>query len=364
MSIKVCHITSVHKFPDIRIFYKECVSLSTKYEVHLITSNVKDCVKDGVTVHGVALPSNRLSRVMQLNRVYKKAVEINADIYHFHDPELMKMGVALKKKGKKVVFDSHEDIPLDIAEKTWMPYLVRKMMSKYYEVLEKKLLRKYDALVSVTPSIVDKLRKINPNTYQITNYPFKETFNDQRTWQNAICFAGVVNSSWMHEYIFEALRDLDVVYDLAGPSTQEYIDKIRSNEVSKKIVYHGNLKLDKVKPFIQKHIAGMALYDYKPSFGYKKGSLGNNKIFEYMAAGVPVIATDFELWREIIEKNECGICVNPHDVSSIESAIRFLLEHPEEAKRMGDNGVKITQNHYNWSSQEQILFDLYNSCLQ
>ena len=359
--MKVCHVTSVHKFPDVRIFHKECLSLSKKYEVHLVTSNVEDGLKEGVFVHGVKLPNNRILRYLELRKVYQTALKIDADVYHFHDPELIKIGIALKRKGKIIIFDSHEDIPLDIAEKEWMPFVIRKLLSYYYERLEKWAFKRYDALVSVTPSIVDKLKVINPNTYQITNYPHREEFEDKRTWNKTICFTGLISSSWMHDNIIKALSLTDIKYEIAGPGSQDYINKLKSS--ADNVSYVGVLKRNDVKSFVQRHLVGMALYDYLPSFGYKKGSLGNNKIFEYMSAGIPVIGTDFDLWKEVIEGNGCGICVNPHDIDAIKNAIKYLIEHPEEAKRMGDNGVKITSEHYNWSSQEKILFDMYDKVL-
>lgn len=358
---RICHITSVHKFPDTRIFYKECKSLSKKYDVYLIAPNTEDCVLDNINVRGVELSSNRIARVLQLKKVYKRAIEIDADVYHLHDPELIKMGARLKRNGKKVIFDSHEDIPLDIAEKKWIPFFLRIPLSRYYSYLEKKEFKKFDALISVTPSIVDKLKQINPNTYQVTNYPPISEFIDERKWHRSICFPGIISPSWLHHLIVDALSNLDVVYCLAGRGSNQYIDSLKNSKNGRKVKYVGVLKQEKVRPFIQESTIGMALYDYLPSFGYKLGSLGNNKIFEYMAAGIPIITTDFVLWKEIIDKYHCGICVNPHNHQDISNAIQFLLDNPEKSKEMGNNGRKAVTEYYNWSSQEKVLFEAYNS---
>jgi len=357
--LKVCHVTSVHKFPDTRIFYKECKSLAKRYDVYHIAANTDDAVLDNVKIRGVSLSSNRVFRVLQLNKVYKKALEIDADIYHLHDPELINMGAKFKKRGKKVIFDSHEDIPLDIAEKKWIPAILRNPLSKYYSNLEKREFKKFDALISVTPSIVNKLKVINPNTYQVTNYPPISEFVDERKWNRTICFAGIISPNWLHHCIVESLSDLDVVYTIAGRGPQRYINSLKSCNNGKKVEYVGVLKQEKVRSFIQGSTIGMALYDYLPSFGYKLGSLGNNKIFEYMAAGIPMITTDFVLWKEIIDKYHCGICVNPHNPNDIASAIKYLMDNPKLCKEMGDNGRKAVTEYYNWSSQEEILFKAY-----
>lgn len=358
---RICHITSVHKFPDTRIFYKECKSLTGKYEVFLIAPNTKDCVLDGVKVCGVDLSSNRLVRVLQLKKVYKRAIDIDADVYHLHDPELIQMGARLKKKGKKVIFDSHEDIPLDVAEKKWIPFLLRYPLSRYYSYLERKVFVEFDALISVTPSIVDKLKLINSNTYQVTNYPPISNFIDERKWKRSLCFAGLLSPNWLHHRIVESLTDIDVVYSIAGRGGDQYIKKLKEGKNGEKVNYVGSLKQSDVRAFIQENSIGMALYDYLPSFGYKLGSLGNNKIFEYMAAGIPIITTDFVLWKEIIDKYQCGICVNPHNIQEISNAIQYLLDNPKKCREMGENGRKAVTEYYNWSSQEKVLFEAYNS---
>ena len=169
--IKVCHVTSVHPSADVRIFWKECLSLAKRYEVCLIASNTEERYEQGVHIYNVELPEGRFMRQLCLNRVFQKMVEIDADVYHFHDPELMRLGVKMKKYGKKVIFDSHEDVPMQILCKEYLPGISKKPISKIYSCYERCLLKKYDALITVTPTIVERLSKINNNTFMITNYP-------------------------------------------------------------------------------------------------------------------------------------------------------------------------------------------------
>lgn len=360
----VCHVTSVHKYNDVRILKKECASLAHKYNVILVAPNVESGIYDGVTVRGVTLPKNRLRRLFKLKKVYEVLEEVNADVYHFHDPELMRMGLWVKKRlNKKVIFDSHEDIPLDMAEKKWIPSLLRPLVSFYFDYYEKYALAKYDGLISVTPTIVNKLKKINTNTYQITNYPIYSEVEDKRKWGDSICFAGLVNGNWMHENIIDSLTGLNIRYELAGPGPELYIDKLKKRENWDKVDYQGEKEPHTIPEFLQESSIGIALYDYLPSFGYKTGSLGNNKIFEYMAAGIPIIATDFTLWKEIIEDQGCGVCVDPHDVSAISNAILLLISDKDRAKLMGDTGRVLVKTKYNWSSQEPVLYELYRSLL-
>lgn len=361
---KICHVTSVHPYLDGRIFRKECCSLKKKYDVCLIAPNVEDQTIDGISVFGVNLPKGRIKRIKTLGNVYKKMMEVDADVYHFHDPELMPIGLKAKRAGKKVIFDSHEDVPVQIAERDSIPKLFRRIIYSAYSLYEKYALKRYDAIVSVTPSIVERLRNVNPIISQITNYPILKEFNDNRSWQKYICFTGGVSPQWMHDSIIRSIEGLDVKYVVAGIVEGNYLEQLKTLPAWNMVDYRGVVKPKDVSEIQQGSFAGIALNDYVANVGYKLGSLGNTKLFEYMMSGIPVIATDFTLWKEIIEKYDCGICVNPHNVEEIRNAIVYLLNNPKVAKRMGDNGRKAVHDQYNWTSQESILFDMYDKVLR
>ena len=174
-------MSSVHKTFDTRIFYKICLSLTKRYEVYYVSANAKTEDVSGVHIEGVELPQSRIKRMFSLGRVFRKLIEIDADIYQFHDPELLYLGLKLKHRGKKVIFDSHEDVPQQLLEKGYYPSWCKKPISFIYTLIEKYCLKRYDAVISVTPSIVERLATINPLTVMVTNYPpFEEAAGNQR----------------------------------------------------------------------------------------------------------------------------------------------------------------------------------------
>lgn len=358
---KVCHVTSVHKPSDGRIFERECTSLAKRYEVYLIAPNTKNYEANGVKVVGVTLPESRIKRFFSLGSVKRKALEIDADVYHFHDPELIPVGVALKKKGKVVIFDSHENVPVLILGKTYIPSFIRKTISKIYENYEKKSLKQYDALVTVTPEIVDRLMKINSNTFLLTNYPLYEDYSNNRTWQRKICFAGLISPIWMLDNVIKAIEDIDVVFELAGPVSGNYLSYLSSLPGWKRVNYHGIISHQEVINMLSSCTIGMAVAsDNNPNINGKKGSIGVTKVFEYMMAGIPVIATNLDSWVPLIDGNACGICVDCHDIDAIKKSIEYCINDIDKAKQMGDNGIAIVRNEYCWQKQEETLFDLYS----
>jgi len=363
MPIKVCHVTSVHNALDTRIFYKECVSLSKLYDVYLVAANAKNQVLKGVTIIGCPLPKGRLKRILFSGYMIKSLLDVDATVYHFHDPELIRVGLKLKKKGKKIVFDSHEDVPMQILCKEWIPGFLRKPISYLYSKYEKHTLRYYNALVTVTPIIYDRLKKINNNTYQVTNYPVYKDLPIVREKKRQICFAGGISEQYQHEQIINSLPQTNMRYALAGRAYTPYLNRLKGLDNWNLVDYKGEIPYEEVLDIMQHSIAGVAILFYSPNVGYKKGTLGVLKIFEFMMAGIPVISTDFDLWKEIIEGNECGICVNPYNTEEIVNAINYLDSNPEEAQKMGLNGKNAVKEYYNWHSQEQILFELYKKIL-
>ncbi len=360
--IRICHVTSAHRPFDSRIFSKECISLSKAYDVYLIAPNIDDCERDGIHVIGVSIAQKRFRRQIEKKKILKRMMEVDADVYHFHEPELIMYGLKMKKKGKKVIFDSHEDSPATILDMRYFPVWLRKTGSKVYEWFEKYALKKFDGVISVDPRIVDRLKKINQNTEMITNYPKYEEYNIGWERQNQACFTGNIGRLWCPQSIVQGIYGLDVKLVLAGFSSEEYIsENLKVLPAWTQVEYTGLLPHDEALKIQGKSFAAFALLDYGVIVGGNWGTMGNTKIFEYMMTGTPIICTDFILWKKIIDKYQCGICVNPHNIKEIHDAVEYLQNHPEEVKRMGENGRNASREVFNWDTQEKVLLDFYKS---
>lgn len=362
--MKICHLTSAHPQHDVRILLKECSSLAKHYHTTLIVVNGKNEVFNNVNIESVSCNFNsRLERFTKVvNLVLKKAIEIDADVYHIHDPELLRIVSKLKKLNKKVIYDVHEDLPRQILSKPWINILLRKLVSSLIEKYENWVAKKCDGIITATPFIKERFLKINPNTININNFPtLNELLLDidyTSKTENNICYIGGISYIRGIEQMIKSLNDIeDVKLFLAGEfSSKELREKVTKIEGWKKVKEFGLVNREESIQIKKKSFIGLVLFLPEPNHINAQP----NKMFEYMASGIAVIASNFPLWKNIIEKNNCGLCVNPLNPAEITNAIKHLLNNPEEAKIMGENGKRLVQEKYNWGNEEVKLLNLYN----
>lgn len=357
---KIIHITTVHPAFDVRIFYKQCKSIAKLgYDTYLLANIDEDQCSEGVNIVSLGKAKNRLHRMTgYLWKTYKKALSLNGDIYHFHDPELIPLGLLLKLKRKKVVYDVHEDVPRDILLKPWLPKMSRKICSVVFEIMENFSAKFFDAIVTVTPLLAARFTKENNTTVEIRNYPISQDIQPiiNQPKKQQLCYAGLISRE---RGIFEMLKTsfrCEVELNLAGRFNSEdlYNEVVNLTEWNN-VNYLGYLDRNSIVNLYQSSQIGLAVLHSGPTFN---DSLPI-KLFEYMAAGLPVIASNFPLWREIIDKHDCGICVDPKNLDEICEAIYFLLNNAEEAQKMGERGQNAIRQFYTWDTEEEKLSQVY-----
>lgn len=361
--IKIAHLTSVHKDGDVRIFHKECVSLAEHgYEVSLIIPNSVSRIEKGVKI--ISFPSKLRFRFMRVirtvNKVYKKAVEINADVYHLHDPELLRIALKLKRRGKKVIYDAHEDLPRQILGKRYLPSVFRGFISRLVEIVENKKVRKIDGVVAATPFIRDRFLKINSNAIDVNNFPIVNEllidFDYHKKSERIICYVGGISEIRGIKELTDAIEKIDVKLILAGQFDGVDIETEIKNKPSwSKVDFRGFVNRDDVVSIYKQAQAGIVTLH--PLINYLDAL--PVKMFEYMAAGVPVVASDFPLWKKIVVDGNCGVCVDPLDTNSIAEGIMKILSDPERARVMSENGKQLIKEVYNWDIEKKKLVDFY-----
>jgi len=366
---KVCHLTSVHSAIDTRIFYKECRTLAQAgYEVVLVVTHDKNDVIDGVRIRAVPKPKNRRERMTKtVRQVYKAAVAEDAYIYHFHDPELIPVGIMLQLKGKKVIYDVHEDVPKQILTKYWIPSFLRRAASASASLFEKIGSKFFDGIVAATQTIADKFPL--DKTAAVQNFPMlNELVTPDATPypnrpNNIVYVGGITALRGIREMVqaVELLPEtLKARLCLAGAfSPAELYDEICVMPGWGRVEFLGWQSREQVAALLGRVRAGLVLLH--PTLNYYDAL--PVKLFEYMSAGVPVIASDFPLWRKIVERAGCGLVADPLDPHAIASAIEWLLTHPDEAEAMGKRGQEAVRKLYNWEIESKKLRAFYEKIL-
>lgn len=366
--MKVAHLTSVHPRNDVRIFHKQCKSLvEAGYLVTLVVADGLGCGRqDGIRVYDVGKSSGRFNRVLNATRrVLRKAIDIDADIYHIHDPELLWAGVQLKKIGKLVIFDAHEDVPIQLLNKPYLtPFLLR-VLSRCYSWIQDYACKRFDGIVTATPFIRDKFFRINYQTVDVCNYPVLGEFSSRVDWADKadeVCYVGGLSRA-------RGIREIVLANSSVPGSTQlnlvgEFTDnnfreELRYTEAWDKVIEHGFLSREGVAQVYQRCFAGLVVLH--PLSNYIDAL--PIKMFEYMSAGIPVIASDFPCWSDIVNESGCGVCVSPLDTGAISGAISYLKSNPEIASRMGEKGRQAVVSKYNWQNEKLKLLKFYRDIL-
>ena len=364
MSIShICHITSAHRRYDIRIFVKECITLAKAgYMVSLIVADdLGDEVKNGVAIYSVGKLESRFNRMLKIpQQIYVKILELQPDVVHFHDPELLIIGYRLAKHGFKVVYDVHEDVPKQILSKYWIPKIIRPVVAKSIKILEKFCAKRFYGIVAATPIIAQRFKLCNLNTISLCNYPLlSELDMTYTTWdnrENTLCYIGSISQTRGIKPVVASLAISRLPLMLAGIFSDDINEKqLFKLNGSEYINYLGILNREEIAKLLQRVKIGLVTLFPTPSYVESLPI----KLFEYMLAGIPVIASDFPLWREIITRYDCGILVNPHNPQDIAAACQQLLNNQEQSMQMGENGRLAVLDHFNWEQEQAKLLAFY-----
>jgi glycosyltransferase involved in cell wall biosynthesis len=281
---------------------------------------------------------------------------------------LIRIAPRLKRSGARVVYDSHEDVRAQIGTKGWVPKWARSALAYGFGVLEDYAASRLDAIVAATPHIARRFP--SAKTVVVNNYPLTEEIMkydcDYIDRQSIIAYVGGISRI---RGALEMVRAMEIVCnDYHNDACLTLVGGIESLELQEDLVslpgwehvrYMGRQPRDQALSCVRRARAGLVLYHPVPNHIHAQP----NKLFEYMACGTPVVASNFPYWRDIVERIGCGLLVDPRDLREIAEAVKWLLDHPDEAAEMGRRGREAVVHEYNWDSQVPILLGLYERLL-
>lgn len=362
---RVAHLTSVHRPFDIRIFQKELRSLARGgWPVTLIACHTHDEKVDGVEIRAIRGCGGRLRRMtLTVSAVLAKAIRSRAEICHFHDPELIVVGIILKLLGRRVIYDVHEDLPRQIESKHWIAPVLKYPIALLAEAVEWVAGRIFDRIVVVTPVIARRFPA--GKTIVVQNYPMPDELFDVEGTPYAqrppvICYAGGISEARGAYEMVDAIAEVDVRLDARLHLAGEFVPAALRRALEKRRGWArtsalGVLDRAGIRDLLGSSRAGLVLLHPHPNHLNAQPI----KLYEYMAAGLPVIASDFPLWQEIIGRNGAGLLIDPMDPQAIARAIEWVLDNPEQAAAMGAKGRAAVNGKLNWSEEENKLLTMY-----
>jgi len=369
--ISILHLSAVHGGHDSRVVYREGFSLATRYRLTMALTRTDASVHPGIRF--VELPHfpqlwKRLLFVQP--RLFFLALRHPARLVHLHDPELIPLGLLLRLLGRTVILDLHENLYRQFSAKKLNSSALYRFFFRAFDRLAR---RQFHFIFAETayPASYPGLR--HPSAIVLNYAPLSllEPFRRQPGQmpdpaQPEFFYIGQLSFARGLDVLIQALARLSIDYPtlrvhLFGAPGFDLFDlgeliRVPGYETARKhLVFQGYTDARRAFPFAARCVAGLALLkpvgDFPDSYP--------TKLFEYLALGLPVVTSDFPLYRAVVESNTCGICVDATSPETVAQALRTLLENPSLAGQLGENGRHAAEKHYAWASQEAALFQFY-----
>ena len=373
--VRVCHLASKHKMNDMRIFEKECKSLARAgFEVTLIGfgETQKTEIIDDVCCISLFCPiKNNLELLRKRNKlIYQAALQVDATIYHLHEPELLPVGKKLKKKGKTVIFDSHEFYGWQLHDNIHKIKIVKtpaslmKVIGNLYMRYEKRVCMKLDAVIQVcTMNGIDYFANRCRRSIFIRNLPnaadYKRVSSLDFSHEPMVAMIGGITKERGITQLVKATHQAGGTLLLAGDfHPKPYETKLRQMPEFECVKYQGFLDKKGMVALLER--ANIGVSTLLNVGQYDKIDTFPTKVYDYMSMELPVVISETDYAKKMNDKYHFGICVNPEDPDSIAKAITWLKDHPDEAVEMGKNGRRAIEEDFNWEKESEKLVAFYH----
>lgn len=374
---KVTILSSVHLALDNRVFYREARTLAEAgYDVTLIAVHDRDEVKDGVRIRGLPRVA-RSRRPMLWRTLARMAVETNADVFHFHDPELLLVSPWLRWATRRpTIYDIHEANADFIAVKDYMPGVVRYPLAAIFRWLEPRLVRGESGLIFADDAIAANFTAFNKPKVTLFNFPGNHLIehgaqlmaNTHRR-EPIVLYLGGMERNRGADLIIDAFAEvvtrmpaarLLIVGHFMPPDLEEEVRRAASERgIAHAVTILGRVPFEQIGEYLGRASVGWVTWQAVP----KNQKNVPTKLFEYMAYALPVVSSDLPSTRMFVEPEVNGTLVEASDPMAHAAALIRLLDDPGVAESMGRTGRRRIETLYNWEAMVPRLLSFYDEVL-
>jgi glycosyltransferase involved in cell wall biosynthesis len=361
MKKNICHFTTRHRANDNRILELQAINaVRAGYNVQIL----------GLCEHEAEAHHVKMQPIAVGNlRVFKQCMAQKCDLYEFHDPSLLWVGVLLRICGKTVIFDAHENYEEKVKSRIEQissylkPYkFVLARLWWFYEkacvsllsgkiVADETVYKKYGGNTVLLPNVPGKEFYETPPRRTRTDDVFRLIYVGTLSWDRGIVETIAALQKTNHPNV-----EFHIIGDTKDSKLIEYI------EHAPKTIWHGRVPWRELKHHLVNADAGIVLLQPIDAYLYCPGE-NIVKLWEYMSLSLPVLISDFPKLRALCERLQFGVCVKPDDPIKIAEAIDWMIDHPDECKSFGECGRQAVEEEYNAEKQVQHLIELYKRLL-
>jgi glycosyltransferase involved in cell wall biosynthesis len=360
-------VNAGHNTFDTRIFQKEALTLvKAGYEVSIIKPHEADVFVQGVQIEAVPLPDKGWKQLIVCPwNIFKKALKHSrTSIYHIHDSELLLIGLLLRLTGRRMVYDAHEDTPRQISYQHWIPWWIKKPYAWFYFILEKLAGWSFEAIIVAEPIIAryypKRKTRLIRNFSMVRSFQTKENIKPYKDREKIITYVGILSEP---RGLFEMVKahslakqtDQNIVFKIGGKFSPSRLEQEILSQYP--VTFIGWVPYEKLTDVLYEAQIGIIIPQPNPRYTTNYPV----KLFEYMAAGIPVIASKFGESALFVKECNGGLLVDPQNTREVADAILWLLQNPAEAEAMGKRGQEMIFKTYNWEVESERLLSLYSS---
>ena len=367
--VTICHVTTAHSRTSSRIFDKFCKSAQSEGFItkYLVADGGASGFANDIEIIAHPKAKSRLHRFFITPfELAIKSRTIDADVYQLHDPELLLSALFFRKKENIVIFDFHEDYPLQVLNRDYLNKSLKRLISFGLKTLQFFIAKRLDGVITATSTIGAKFTQQKIKTQVIRNLPksdfFETKYVKSKDRENAIVHVGTLTKDRGIEELIDSmpLMKTEARLKLCGLfSDGQFHEYLKSKPGWAYVDYLGFLDRESVAYIVSNSKAGMVtLY---PMQNYMEAI--PIKLLEYMSLGTPVISSNFPMWAELVEKPKCGLFVNPLDPKAIATASDKILNDCELADSLGQSGRMAVMDRLNWDVEKSKVSLFYLALL-